>query len=153
VTEKVTFLFWELTGRLIGGVQYYWKGVKVAGVNSENDRYWYCNDKCHSGLFGLEFFNLSTIDTVFVVEGVWDAIRILSLGYPAVATIGSPNFAIKAKIAGLPCKKIAVLDGDMRTVEIVRYVDDYIVLPPDEDPNSMNPVVLKSLLDEVLDND
>jgi DNA primase len=87
VEGVATFPLWNLTGQMVGFQQYRPSATKKKDNHPRESRYFtYRKDKV-VGVWGLESWNFS--NTLFVTEGVFDAARLTSRGYSAVATLSN----------------------------------------------------------------
>jgi hypothetical protein len=99
-----TFPLWNLSGKMVGyqayrpeaskvrkndlkGKYYTWRGPKLVPKRSQTVAVW-----------GMESWRLS--NTLFVFEGVFDAARVTTLGYSAVALLSNdPDTSVKNWLA------------------------------------------------------
>lgn len=81
------FPLWNLSGRMVGYQQYRPSANKKKCNDPKMSRYFTYRKGRVVGVWGLESWNLS--NTLFVTEGVFDATRITSLGYSAIATLSN----------------------------------------------------------------
>jgi hypothetical protein len=82
-----TFPLWNLSSQLVGYQQYRPTATKEKSNHPKMSRYFTYRKNKVVGVWGLESWDLS--DTLFVTEGVFDACRLTSLGYSAVATLSN----------------------------------------------------------------
>jgi hypothetical protein len=88
-----TFPLWNLSGHLVGYQTYRPNGEKVQ-KNDLKGRYYTYRNKDAVSVWGLESWDLSK--TLFVVEGIFNATRLTSMGYSCVALLSNnPNKSTK----------------------------------------------------------
>ncbi len=91
-TERVWFPLWSVTGRLIGYQRYSWEAPKV---RSNKGRYFTWITEEYKPLACWGMYQLSLLgrlsmghsQPILVTEGVFDALRCIQCGYPAVAIL------------------------------------------------------------------
>ena len=67
--QLITFPLWTITGQLVGYQQYDWRSNKLRN-NNPKGRYWTYRRKDVLTAWGLEYFNLSEINELYVCEGI-----------------------------------------------------------------------------------
>jgi hypothetical protein len=82
-----TFPLWNLSGQMVGFQQYRPAADKKRDNHPRDSRYFTWRKAKVVGVWGLESWNFT--NTLFVTEGVFDAARLTSLGYSAVATLSN----------------------------------------------------------------
>lgn len=82
-----TFPLWNLSGQMVGYQQYRPSAGKQKNNHPKMSRYFTYRKNKVVGVWGLESWSLS--NTLFVTEGTFDACRLTSLGYSAVATLSN----------------------------------------------------------------
>lgn len=82
-----TFPLWNLSGQMVGYQQYRPGADKTKSNHPRDSRYFTWRKDKVLGVWGLESWLLSP--TLFVTEGLFDACRLTSLGYSAVATLSN----------------------------------------------------------------
>ena len=82
-----TFPLWNLSGQMVGYQQYRPAASKKKDNHPKMSRYFTYRKNKVIGVWGIESWKLS--NTLFVTEGTFDACRITSLGYSAVATLSN----------------------------------------------------------------
>lgn len=106
----VVFPLWTLTGQL-AGVQQYRPFASKTKSNDANGRYFTERTPGVVSVFGVESLHLSNV--IFVTEGIFDATRITSMGYSAIAVLSTTGIAgTKQWLASLGRPTIAVCDND-----------------------------------------
>lgn len=129
--EIVRFPLWTLgNGKLIGYCRYAWKAPKLRSNDSEG-RYINKANEAYCMLWGLEHFYDS--ETLFVTEGVWDAIRVINTGYAAVAALTatpSKAFMTHWKLLIGNRRVIVVCDSDAAGAKLAKLGTEYYTVPP-----------------------
>lgn len=82
-----TYPLWNLTGQMVGFQQYRPSATKKKDNHPRESRYFSWRKNKVVGVWGLESWNFT--DTLFVTEGVFDAARLTSRGYSAIATLSN----------------------------------------------------------------
>lgn len=83
-----------------------------------------------------------------MLKGVWDAISVLNTGYRCIAVLSNNPQQLKGLLNCLPCKTIALCDGDKAGKMLSRVCDDKIILPTGVDCNDMTIEDIKRLLND-----
>ena len=116
--NTATFYLWNLSGQLVGCQMYNPAGDKNCRNNPVNSKYFnrmtHQEDAIAVGVWGLQYFDISEWDFLFLTEGVFDAVKVLNAGFPCVALLGATvSVSTSGWLASLPHKKVALLDGDV----------------------------------------
>lgn len=82
-----TYPLWNLTGQMVGYQQYRPSATKKKDNHPRESRYFTWRKDKVVGVWGLESWNFS--NTLFVTEGVFDACRLTSHGFSAVALLSN----------------------------------------------------------------
>lgn len=82
-----TWPLWNLSGQMVGFQQYRPAATKKRDNHPRESRYFSWRKNKVVGVWGLESWTFS--NTLFVTEGVFDAARLTSLGYSAIATLSN----------------------------------------------------------------
>jgi len=82
-----TYPLWNLIGQMVGFQQYRPAADKQPRNHPRNSRYFTYRKNGTVGVWGMESWNLS--NTLFVTEGAFDAARLTSMGYSAIATLSN----------------------------------------------------------------
>lgn len=136
------FLLYNLSGKLVGYQMYNPNGIK--GINYSNnsgkniDRkdlmryYTYItreNDKVkHIAVYGLETYNYKE-KYLFVVEGIFDAIKLHRQGLPAIAVLTNDPKIFKEWFRILPQKIIVIKDNDKAGNKLTNFGDESFTVP------------------------
>lgn len=143
--EVVTFPLWTTTGMFVGYQRYNWKADKLKN-NDNKGKYYTYRRKDVLTCWGLEYIDLSSKEPLYVTEGVWDAISVMNTGRRSVAVLSNNPQQLKGLFSMLPCKVVAVCEGDKAGRMLSRVCDDSVFLPDNTDPNEMNLSDLDKLL-------
>ena len=149
--HRATFLLYSLTGCLAGYQTYNPTAPKNTadgrkqGFKPEDLKYFTHSRKDVAAVFGLEMFEWQR-DTLYVVEGVFDAVKLHLLGLNAVAVLGNDPKQLRGFLAAFPHRKVGVLDNDPGGRELGKSCDEFFLCPPGRDPGDMTTDELKELL-------
>lgn len=117
-----TFPLWNLSGQMIGYQQYRPCANKQKANHPKMSRYFTYRKNKTVGVWGLESWKLS--NTLFVTEGVFDACRLTSLGYAAVATLSNDvDDSLKRWLWTVKKSRwvVAVCDNDSAGRRLAKY--------------------------------
>lgn len=137
--DKVTFLMYDLLGKIVGRQFYNPEGKKVAKNKNEPLKYILKGLEGQTLIFGMHTYNPDS-PYLFVVEGVFDALMLHQQGYPAIAVLSAvPDRNTKNQIELLNGKKIGILDNDVTNtgLKLRNFVDEYHVVPIEKDLNDL----------------
>lgn len=142
ITEQhCTVLLWNLSGQLTGYQVYTPNAPKQAKI--PRDARYFTKGK---GIWGLQYLN-SALTTLYVVEGIFDAVKLHNLGQNAIAMLGStPNPLLKNWLNSLQYKTVAICDGDAAGIKLAAFTDTQICLPEKEDLGSLPYSTITKLL-------
>ena len=131
---KATFMLFNISGQ-ITGYQVYSPLSPHLSSNSYSGRYYTHRSKFIS-IFGLETLKLNC-KTVFLTEGIFDAVRLTKKGKCALALLtNSPNSSMLNFLYCLPQKRVLVSDNDkggcFLRKSLTGIVHD-VVVPPFKD--------------------
>ena len=143
--EIVTFPLWSCTGQLLGYQKYDWNADKLRN-NDTKGKYYTYRRKDWLTFWGLDLIDLSSVEPLYLVEGVWDAVSVNNAGFRCIAVLSNNPQQLKNLLNCLPCKTIALCDGDKAGKMLSRVTDERIILPEDKDPNDMTQQELIELL-------
>jgi hypothetical protein len=85
---SATFYLWNLSGALVGYQVYRPLSDKVKRNDPREGRYYTYRNKSTLCVWGVESLHLKS-DIVFLTEGIFDAARMTSRGYPALAVLSN----------------------------------------------------------------
>lgn len=136
--DRVVFWLWTLSGKLAGYQTYKPHAPKTRdgkGLDPRELRYftWVTNsqtglkDSC--ALFGFERFDWRK-SKLFLVEGVFDAVKLHSLGLNALAVLGNDPKPLAAQLACFRgMEVVGVLDNDTAGRELAKFCDRSYTCP------------------------
>lgn len=158
VGMRATFMLYTLTGKLVGYQAYNPDGPKDRDgkdVQPRDLKYFTYATRSEVGLLdSVAVFGSERMDwwrrTVYLVEGVFDAIALHNLGLNALAALGNvgkgDRVPLRSLLRGLGMRVVAVVDGDAAGEQLGRYAHQVVRCPHGQDPASMHPVALWHLL-------
>lgn len=123
INEKLntaTFLLWNLSKQLIGYQHYNPGGPKGKRANTKDvdvrdlkyqSRITKIGTTPMLAVYGLETYDPKS-EYLFVVEGIFDAIKLHRLGLPAIAVIANDPIHLREWLSTLPQKIIVISDRD-----------------------------------------
>jgi hypothetical protein len=157
VERVATFPLFTLTGQMVGYQTYRPEGVKNTsegrklGLTPRELKY-FTHVTCDKSkqqysvaVFGMENFDWRK-STLYVVEGVFDAVKLHSLGLNAVAVLCNNPKPLRGFFKALGMRIVGVLDNDPAGLALSKTCDEYFVCPPNRDPGDMTTNELKELL-------
>jgi hypothetical protein len=108
--STATFMLYNLSGKIVG-YQKYMPLNKDKSRNDFNGRYYTYRSNDSICVFGLESY--ASNSTVFLTEGIFDAVRLTKRGCCAIALLtNAPNSSMLNFIDLLPNKIVAISDND-----------------------------------------
>lgn len=143
--ETATFLLYNLSGQIVGYQQYRPFAPKSLNNDAKDGRYYTrltienSNPKSMKfGVFGIETFHFRN-DILFLVEGIFDAVRIHNLNLPCVATLtNNPKQLYNLfYIIGQSRKIISICDNDIAGKKLSLLSDYYKVCYKGKDLGDM----------------
>lgn len=143
--EVVTFPLWTTNGKMCGYQRYDWKADKLKNNNLKGKYYTY-RDKNILSYWGSEYLITKPSSNLYVVEGIWDAISVINTGRRCVATLSNNPKFLKQWLRCLPCKTIALCDGDSSGKKLAGCCDTSTILPDNSDCIDFNTSELDYLL-------
>jgi hypothetical protein len=120
-----TFLLYNLSGQLIGQQRY-----NPRGIRKSNDpvlaRY-YTQGKTFA-VWGLETV-YDYHSYIFIVEGIFDAIKLHNAGQPAIAVLTNDPQNLKSWFFVMDKRVISILDNDKASQKLKGVSDHFFVVP------------------------
>ena len=128
----IYFLLWNLSGQLVGFQQYIPNAPK-SGNHPKDCRYYTYTTKVDSksipAIWGLHTYSLST-KRIFIVEGVFDAVKLHNIGECAIALLGNAGSkSVKQWLSLIRAEKISILDSDQSSNALKRLSNRWYVTP------------------------
>lgn len=145
INQLVTFPLWTVTGQLVGYQQYDWRSNKLRN-NNPKGRYWTYRRRDVNTAWGLEYLNLSSNEPLYLCEGIFDAVSVINTGRRCLAVLSNNPKQLKPWLACLPCKTIAICEGDKAGKSLAKSADEFIQLPTDKDANDIELTELDRIL-------
>ena len=142
--QKVVFPLYNLSGKMVGYQNYYWKGSKSQN-NIESGKYFTHQDRNKLGFIGVEWWQCSHSGPLFVCEGAWEALALSSLGNSIAVLTNNPKH-IRQQLDVLPLKTVAVCQNDRAGLELGNLTDEMVVLPKRRDCDELSKLDLEKLL-------
>lgn len=128
-----TFLFYNLSGQIVGYQQYNPNGSKFI-FNSKLDGKYYTYRKIPTvSVWGVESYYLSD-GPIFLTEGIFDTARFTALNQTAFATCcNSPPKDYKNWFTTLSRPVVAICDNDSAGLELASFGDYFEIVPDNKD--------------------
>lgn len=146
VERVATFFLYNLSGQIVGYQQYRPEGEKRPQNNPKQGKYFTYRKQPTIAVFGVESLHL-TPHVVFLTEGVFDAARITSKGYSALATLSNdPTQDLKNFLLCLNRKVVAVCDNDAAGRKLAKF-GDCCVFTTDKDLGDSSEEYVTQLLE------
>lgn len=143
-----TFPLWNLSGQLVGFQQYTPHAPKQAQKPSEA-RYWTIfNQKNCQTAFGLDVL-ISKHTPLYLVEGIFDACPLHSLGENCLAVLSNNPKHLKDWIKSLGYYTIALCEGDKAGRMLAKIADEAIYLPEGKDVGDLSYKEINEILTSV----
>jgi hypothetical protein len=145
VERVATFYLYNLTGSLVGYQQYRPEGEKKTQNNPKQGKYFTYRKQPTLAVWGVESLHL-TPNVVFLTEGVFDACRLTSRGYSALAVLSNnPSQDLKNWLGMLNRKVVAVCDNDDAGRKLAKF-GDCCVFTTDKDLGDSSEEFVSALL-------
>lgn len=128
--DVAVFPLYNLMGQLVGYQNYRPHATKKKTNDPREARYY--THVSQKTVWGLEYLDPKQ-PVLFVVEGVFDAVKLVELGYNAVATLSNDPKAVAYMLWSLPYKKVVLCDNDPAGRKLAKYGDTYVVCPKGKD--------------------
>lgn len=154
----ITFLLWNLSGQLVGYQQYRPDNHEKAVKNHPDKRYYlyvgeegelYNKSKKKMAIFGLETIKKFSFGPIILTEGIFDAVRLHSRGYCALALLTSNPTKIRSFLKTIHRIKISACDGDPAGRSLAKYGDYSIHLPDGKDVGDLDKDEFNMLLNQI----
>lgn len=134
--EIVTFPLWNLSGQLVGYQQYNWDKPKARQNKPREQKYFTYTPKQTIGVYGIDMLPSNPRETVYLVEGVWEALVGWSFGLPCIAVLGvtsKPNKDLHNFISSLPYNVVSLCQPDKAGVGLSKLANRSLTLAADLD--------------------
>ena len=124
----VTFLLFNLSGQIVGTQQYRPSASKERKNDPRTGRYFTRKSSRTLAVFGLESLHLNP-NVLFVTEGIFDAVRLTSVGMPAIAALSNnPTSDLLNFLHCLNRTIVVVCDCDTAGRALAKFGDVVITL-------------------------
>lgn len=118
-----TFLLYNLSGQICGYQQYRPHASKENHNDPRVGRYFTRRTNNTTAVFGLESLKKNT-NTVFIVEGIFDATRLTERGACALAMLSNnPSLTVANFLYALGKRVIAICDSDSAGKRLAKFGD------------------------------
>lgn len=145
----VSFLLYNQSGQMVGYQIYNPNTIIKQSNNPREARYFTYTSGEEAGYWGSEF-DFMQFDYVFIVEGVFDAARLHSLGHPALAVLGRDPKKLRSFLLCLTQRKIVLADGDKAGKDLIKYGDSSAIMPNGLDVSDVDETTLISIIKSLL---
>lgn len=149
---KAYFMLYGFSGELVGFQCYTPEQPKRASHLEDCERRYYTyitkeHELIKKTVFGLETIKPET-KLLFVVEGVFDACRLHSRGFAAVALLGSDIAHLKEQLFLLGIKLVPICEGDEAGHKLAGLAthEEVIYLPEGKDLGDMTEIEITKAL-------
>jgi 5S rRNA maturation endonuclease (ribonuclease M5) len=130
-----SFPLYNLRGQMIGYQHYRPSGSKNVNNNPYEGKYFTRKPtSLEPTYWGVESWNLS--NTLFLVEGLFDAARLTSLGYSALATFTNnpgDTFLGFVRLVQQLRPVVAICDNDAAGIKLAKYAHTHFILTTGKD--------------------
>ena len=129
------FIVYNFSGQLVGYQRYNPLGSKKNGRNLGDglDKYYTYITKEGPKTGKLAVWGLETLKEssklLFIVEGIFDAVKVHNAGYPCVAVLGNNPKVLKSWLYIIPQRIIAVIDKDPAGRKLAKLADKAVTVP------------------------
>lgn len=129
VTGTAHFMLYNLSGQLVGYQR--WNPALPKQAGNQGRYFTHVTEegrKKKLAVWGLHTVQ-KTDNVLFVVEGIFDAVRIHNAGYPAIACLQNNPKAMKPWLSTLSQKIIVVHDNDKAGITLAKFGDIAVTVP------------------------
>lgn len=158
--DAAYFFLYTLTGKLVGYQRYNPSGSKaISGNRRQSDvdlsllKYKTFRGHGEISVYGIETYDMNS-KYLFVVEGIFDCIKIHNAGYPAIATLSNdPTDSTKSWLKTLPQEIIVVADKDKAGQKLAKTGHRSVSVPdPYKDLGEMPQDQVNAFLQSIVKN-
>ena len=144
-----TFLLYNLSGQICGYQQYRPLASKENHNDPRTGRYYTRRTNNTTAVFGLESLKKST-DTVFIVEGIFDATRLTERGYCALAMLSNnPSLTVANFLFALGKRVVAICDADSAGKRLAKF-GDVAIFTREKDLGASTETEINDIISKVL---
>lgn len=144
----LTSYLFNLSGQIVGYQQYRPDSDKTKRNNPKDGRYYTYISKGQFAIWGLETFHWNN-EVLFIVEGIFDAVRIHNLGYPCIAVLSNNPKPLKGWLKTINRKILGVCDPEASGKYMMKYCDKYYIMD-DHDLGDASEEEVKKIVEELL---
>lgn len=130
-----TFMLFDLSGALCGYQQYRPSATKEKKNHPREGRYYTYRIEGRTPVFGLETWSWSR--ALFIVEGIFDCVRIHNLGYSAVAVLSNDPKHMRSWFRAMSRPIFAICDGGAAGTKLAKFGHRHAVCPVGRDLGDM----------------
>jgi len=120
-----TFMLFDLSGAVCGYQQYRPAAGKEKKNHPREGRYFTYKSEGRIAVFGLETWNWS--NELFIVEGIFDCVRIHNLGLSAIATLSNDPKPLRSWFRAMSRPIMAICDSGPDGRKLAKYGDRYAI--------------------------
>lgn len=146
--QIATFPLYNLAGTLLGYQQYRPEGSKAVNNDPRDGKYFTRKPNSpEPSYWGVESWNLS--NTLFLVEGLFDAARLTSLGYSALAVFTNnpgSNFMGFVSLLQKMRPVVVVCDNDAAGIKLAKYGHTHTTLSSGKDVSEADELELVEMV-------
>jgi 5S rRNA maturation endonuclease (ribonuclease M5) len=146
--QVATFPLYNLAGTLLGYQQYRPNGSKAVNNDPREGKYFTRKpSNPEPSYWGVESWNLS--NTLFLVEGLFDAARLTSLGYSALAVFTNnpgSNFMGFVQLVQKLRPVVVVCDNDVAGIKLAKYGHMYATMQSGKDVSEADELELLEMV-------
>jgi DNA primase len=142
--DVVVFPLYNLAGQMFGYHHYRRGEEKALNNDPYESRYFTRVREGYVAYWGVESWTYS--NTLYVVEGLFDAARLHSVGLSALAVFCNNPVRLHKWLDNLARPVVAVCDGDKAGIKMASNFNRYVLLPEGEDVSSLSDEAFKQLL-------
>jgi hypothetical protein len=150
---EASFYLYDFTHKLCGYQKYNPDFPKVCNPRNSREQKYFTHMTSPS-VFGIESLQkYEDCDTLFVVEGVFDACAITThLQYPCIAVFSNNPKSMRSQLDFLKLyhRLVAVCDGDDAGKQLAKYTDTFVTCPSGKDASDLTKEELTELCKEFI---
>ncbi len=150
-SNVATFLLYNLSGQLVGYQRY---NPSESKKRDNAGRYFTFvgseGEKKKLAVYGTESIS-PTVSYLFIVEGIFDCIKLHNGGHPAIAVLGNNQKILRSWLGILNKKIIAIIDNDAAGNQMKKYSQKSFTTPePYKDLGEMPQEEVNKFIKEIL---
>lgn len=129
-------MLFDLSGAVCGYQQYRPDADKMKKNHPREGRYFTYRTPGRTAVFGLETWSWST--PLFLVEGIFDCVRIHNAGFAAIAMLTNDPKHLGGWLRSLSRPLFAICDSGAAGLKLAKFADRYALCPEGQDLGSMS---------------